>query len=126
MGSGGPRGLQNRWARRSVGRFDSSLFRKRVSKTELATLPQIEVLLQESEVQRFLVALSRHVVAEIARSTINETHHSVSSAQTTVLAFPRIIEEVVLACLNAVIVNNSAGTVVSHPLDFRRGPRCHG
>lgn len=98
IGSGGPRGLQNRWACRNVGRFDSSLFRNDMNKQLLASLPQIEVLLNEPTISLFFGTLSRPVVTALARSVNDGIRSAVLNEEAAVPSVPEIIERVVATC----------------------------
>lgn len=69
-----------------------------MEKSPLSTLPQIETILQDPEIQHYSESLSRPLVAEIARSSVEKIRHSVLNEQSAVPPFPEIVDRVAAAC----------------------------
>ena len=69
-----------------------------MKKNQLSDIPQIETLLQESEIGPFIESLSRPIVAEIARSTIDKIRRSALGGEVPVPPYSQIVEKFTSAC----------------------------
>ena len=102
MGSGGPRGLQNRWSsvKATAGSIPASsvtLKMKKSSQSSLSRLPQIERLLETEELNSWFSRISRPLVARLAAETIEEARERILRGE----AFPgaeAIIQAVLKRC----------------------------
>jgi L-seryl-tRNA(Ser) seleniumtransferase len=88
-----------------------------MKKSPLSTLPQIETILQEPEIQYYSGSLGRPIVTEITRSSVEKIRHSVLNEQTAVPPFPEIVCRVAAACRHAEIeklqkVVNATGIII--------------
>ncbi|MFW5710918.1 MAG: L-seryl-tRNA(Sec) selenium transferase [Spirochaetia bacterium] len=68
---------------------------------KLAQLPQIDALLQNDTVKQHFQLLSRPVVAELARSTLNQIRRSVVHQPDEVPDFAQIVQQLNAACRTA-------------------------
>ena len=69
-----------------------------MKKHQLASLPQIEILLQDPGVEKYSAALGRPVVAEVARSVVDGIRRSVLKENSEVPPFSEVLERLLAEC----------------------------
>ncbi|WP_319416299.1 L-seryl-tRNA(Sec) selenium transferase [Marispirochaeta aestuarii] len=69
-----------------------------MKKNQLAALPQIETLLQDPGVEKYIENLGRPVVAELARSVVDGIRRSVLKGDSEVSPFSEVLERLLAEC----------------------------
>ena len=97
MGSGGPRGLQNRWPQR-MRREVRFLPLPQMEPVKLSSLPQIEKLMSHDRLLPWVSKISRPLLVESARRVVDRVRKDMQSGDISPPSMTELIEMVETVC----------------------------